>query len=327
MIQRRFQTVLVAMLLLGLLSACGQSQGTAPATTAASPGTKLKVVATTTIVGDVVRQIGGDLIDLTVLMQPGIDPHSFEFTPQDVTKVAESSVVFINGAGLEAFMTSLIQNASTNVNVVDLSTGIKLLQFKGGHADEHAAGTPEATGEHDHESGNDPHVWWNPQNVAIWSDTIAKTLGEKDSANAETFTANASAYKAKLQELDSWATSKVNSLPEANRKLVTDHDTFGYLADHYHFELVGAVLPNLSTQSEPSAQDLAQLQDAIKQYQVKAIFVGNTVNPSLAQRVADDTGTKLVHTYTDSLGEPDSEAGNYLDFMRASVTTIVDSLK
>jgi ABC-type Zn uptake system ZnuABC Zn-binding protein ZnuA len=352
---------LVAVLLMAL-AGCGQ-QTTTPASAPtsgqaaqqATSGDKLKVVATTTIVGDVVKNIGGDLIDLTVLMQPGVDPHSFEFTPQDVAKVADSDIVFVNGAGLEEFLTSLLENAGNNVNVVPVSEGITLIPFKGehaegehegehghegeaahgagedGHESDHAEGTPvadaeEHEGEHAHEGG-DPHVWWNPQNVGVWADTIAKALAEKDSANAPAFEANAAAYKAELQELDSWIKEQVGQVPEANRKLVTDHDTFGYLADRYGFELVGAVLPNSSTQAEVSAQDLAALQDAIKAYNVKAVFVGSTVNPSLAQRVADDTGTRLVQTYTDSLGEPASEAATYIDFMRTSVAAIVNALK
>jgi len=303
-------------ILLGLLGACSQPQAAAPAKRPAEATARLKVVATTTIVGDVVSNIGGDLIDLTVLMQPGIDPHSFEFTPQDVANVADSDVVFVNGAGLEEFLTSLLQNAGKDVNVVPVSEGIKLLPF---------ASAPGAAGAH--ESGDDPHVWWNPLNVMLWADTIAKALSAQDAANGDAFAANASAYKAKLHELDSWIKGQVDQLPQPKRKLVTDHDTFGYLADHYGFELVGAVLPNASTQAEPSAQELAALQDAIKAYGVKAIFVGTTVNPALAQRVADDTGTKLVFTYTDALGEPGGNAGTYLDFMRSSVTTIVGALK
>lgn len=348
---RRFQALasaLVLILMMGILSACaGARQPEASASTelgseiqAQTQTGKLKVVATTTIVGDVVHQIAGDLIELTVLMQPGVDPHSFAFTPQQVVKVGEADLVFMNGVELEAFMDDLLENAATKAELVSVSQDVKLLRVAEEHEDEadhkhedeadheHEAEAHHEDDGHAHKHGEfDPHVWWNVANVQVWSDTIANVLAKADPAHAEQYNEQAARYKAELSELNSWIKERVAQLPESERKLVTDHDAFGYLANTYGFELVGTVLPNINTLSEPSAQELAQLHDTIQAQQIKAIFVGSTVNPSLAQRIADDTGIKVIVTYTDSLGKADSDAATYIDFMRSTINTIVEGLQ
>ena len=141
------------------------------------------------------------------------------------------------------------------------------------------------------------------------------------------FAANAAAYKAELQGLDSWIRDEVATVPEASRKLVTDHTVFGYFADRYGFQQAGAVVPGYSTLSEPSAQEVASLEDTLRTLGVKAIFVGNTVNSSLSQRVADDTGIQVIPVYTGSLSDPGGPAATYLDYMRYNVDAFVGGLK
>jgi len=278
----------------------------------------LKVVATTSIVGDVVKAVGGETIELSVLLPIGADPHGFQPTPQDVTKVAEADVVFMNGVGLEGFLESLIRNAGGHAETVSVSEHVPWLAFEG---------QGEQAGGHAHDQGADPHVWFDVTNVVMWVQAVERKLSELDPANAETYAANAAAYAATLEELHGWIEEQVAQIPGANQKLVTDHTALVYFARRYGFEQVGAVVPGYSTLAEPSAQELAGLEDAIRALGVKAIFVGNTVNPNLAQRVADDTGTRLVFLYTGSLGEPGGPADTYVDMMRYDVSAIVDALK
>jgi len=286
---------------------------------ALEPEHKLRVVVTTNILADVVAQIAGDRIDLTVLMPPGTDPHAFEPTPQDSAAVFDAHVVFANGAGLEEFLEPLLESAAATEKVVTVSQGIKLREFS-------AEAGQGYEGEEEHPAG-DPHTWTDPHNVVVWTQNIAQALGMLDPGGAAFYQANAEAYAAALQALDLWIEEQVARLAPQQRRLVTDHATFGYFSDRYGFEMVGAVIPGYSTLSEPSAQALAELQDAIRDLGVKAVFVGNTVNPGLAQRIAEDTGVRIVFLYTGSLSEAGGPAGNYVDFMRYNVSQIVQALQ
>ncbi len=296
----------VLLLGVGALAACRQGAETPQASN------ELQVVATTTIVGDVVAQVGGDQIELTLLLPVGTDPHSFEPSPQDIARVAGAQVVFANGAGLEPFLDNLLDSAGALDRVVYVSEGVAHRA-----SDEHA--------DHDH-AEMDPHTWMDPNNVMIWVQRIEEALSEADPAHAAEYHRNAENYLADLKELDAWIRQQTARVPLENRKLVTDHALFGYFADTYGFEQIGALVPGFSSIAEPSAQDLAKIEDAIRAYGVEAVFVGNTVNPTLAERVAEDTGVELVFVYTGSLGEPGGEAGSYLDYMRYNVTAFVNAL-
>lgn len=313
---------LTAVVLLGaLVSACGAQGETSVAgeatEAAGSAGGKLRVVATTTIVGDVVRAVGGDSIELTTLMPLGTDPHSFDPSPRDVAAVADADVVFMNGVDLEAFLERMLEGAGGKAEVVVLSDGVELRELK----DEHEGESSEEHGDYD------PHVWFDPNNVMVWVDNIEEALSRFDAANAQTFHEHAQAYRSELQELDGWIRAQVEQVPEANRSIVADHDTFGYLAAGYGLRTVGTIVPGYSTLSEPSAQELADLENTIRDLGVKAVFVGRTVNPNLARRVEDDTGVKLVFLYTGSLSESDGPAGSYLEFMQYNVSQIVEALR
>lgn len=304
---RKFIPVLVLVSL--VLTACG---GTAPDVQAG-----LKVVASTTIVGDVVAQVGGGLIDLTVLFPTGADPHTFEPRPQDIAALSDAQVVIISGLGLEEALEPVLE-ANVKGTIIHASDGIDVLAFDGE--------VPEQDGEHAHESG-DPHTWTDPNNVIVWTENIAAALSEADPSNADAYRTNADAYIASLRELDSWIRSEVAQIPVERRKLVTDHRALGYFADEYGFEQVGALVGAFSTNAAPSAQELAALEETIKLQNVTAVFVGNEVNPQLAEQVAQDTGTKLVYLYTGSLSEAGGEADSYLNFMRYNVNAIVGALK
>lgn len=286
---------------------------------------KLKVVATTTIVGDVVSRVGGDLIDLSVLLPVGTDPHGFTPAPQDIARIADADVVFSNGAGLEGFLDDLIENAGAKDINIGVSEGVEYLESD---LEEHAEGEhgAENEGEQD-EHDVDPHTWTDPDNVMIWVENISTKLSELDPQNAETYQANAEKYTSELMELDSWIRSQVAQITAEERNLVTDHQMFGYFSNRYGFKQVGALIAGYSTLSEPSAQEIAALEDIINQIGVKAIFVGNTINPSLAERIAEDTGTNLVFVYTGSLGSPGEDADSYISYMRYNTSAFVEALR
>lgn len=282
-------------------------------------GEKLHVVATTSIVADVVSNVGAGWIDLHTLIPPDTDPHTFEPTPRDASAIHDANVVFVNGAGLETFLDKLLTSAGDQVVVVSVSEGVDLLSVEG--QEEHG------DDEHDHEQEVDPHTWFDPNSVIVWVDNIERALAQLDPSHAEQYAESAAAYRAELMELDQWVRDQLAPIPEADRKLVTDHTVFGYLARRYELEQVGAVFPGYNTLAEPSAQELAQLERAIRSEDIQTIFVGRSVSSDLAQRVAEDTGIEVVRLYTGSLGTPGEPADTYLAFMRHNVTAIADALR
>ncbi len=301
-------SLLIMML---LLAACSS----APAQKTSSG--KLNVVATTTIIGDIVQNVGGDAINLTVLLPVGADPHSFSPTPQDITKVAKADIIFVNGFGLEQFLGDMVENAATKATIVEVSQGIEPLVLTA-HTDEDADA---------HAGKVDPHTWTSPANAIIFVKNIEQALATTDPAHAEIFAENAKKYTAELTALDEWVKSQIETIPPENRKLVTGHTAFGYYAKRYGLEQIGTVIPGFSTAAEPSAQDLAALQNTINQYGIKAIFIGATVNPTVSARIAEDTGAQLVRLYTGSLGEPGSGAETYIEYIRYNTNAIVSALK
>lgn len=282
-------------------------------------GEKLKVVATTNIIGDLVTNVGGDLIDLTVMMPPGTDVHTFTPTPRDAASVADAHVVFINGLKLEEFLEELIKNAGGEATIVAVSSGIETQELD--EANNHTNGL-EKEG-----SLPDPHIWMTPAHAIVMVRNIAQALSQLDPTNAKAYEANAQTYVARLTELDEWVKTQIEQIPTAHRQMVTDHDAFGYYAERYGLEIIGTVIPAYSTNASPSAQELATLQDVIAEHHARAIFVDVSANVVLAERISDDTGIRLVPLYTGSLGEPGSGAETYIDFIRYDTIAIVDALK
>lgn len=275
----------------------------------------LAVVATTSIVADVVRQVGGDSIEVITLLPLGSDPHAFQPAPRDMALVADASVIFANGAGLEEFLEPLIENADASARVVEVSEGITLIDT--------AAEEEDADDSHH----GDPHTWVDPNNVLLWVENIRAALTELEPERAAEFQQNADQYSAELRELDAWVRQQVETIPPENRILVTDHLVYGYFAERYGFTQIGALIPGFSTSSAPSAQELARIEDDIREYNVPAIFIGESVSPSLGERVSEDTGVQLVKLYHASLSEPDGDAPTYIDMIRYNVSAITVALK
>ncbi|MCD6291394.1 MAG: zinc ABC transporter substrate-binding protein [Anaerolineae bacterium] len=280
---------------------------------ALEPGQKLRVVASTSIVGDVVANVGGNLIDLTVLMEPGQDPHSYEPTAKDIAAISKAHVIFINGLSLEEGLERTIRAAADRGQpVIPVSAGVHVRELT----------PPGERGK----SRPDPHTWFDPNNVIVWVDNIEHALSALDPNHAADYAAQADAYRQKLRDLDAYIREQVERIPPEHRKLVTDHLAFGYFADRYGFDVIGAVIPGFSTVAEPSASDLAKLSAQIREVGVPAIFVGNTTNPHMTEVLAKEVGVRVFSLYTGSLGKPGSGAETYIGMMKTDVDTIVKGL-
>lgn len=318
---RCFRALALIAPFLFLVSACS---GGAPAAVdpgalqpaALAAGAPLQVVVSTSIAADVVSQVGGDHIRLSTLIPVPIDPHAYQPSPSDLKALQQADVFFISGAGLEEGLLRSIAGALEGVPIVSLSSGIRLRTFDGdGRAPE---------GE---EGGVDPHVWFDPNNVMHWTQNAHAALSALDPQNAADYTANAGAYKKDLQQLDSWIREQTAAIPFERRKLVSDHLAFGYFADRYGFEMIGALIPAYSTTAQASSRELAALAEKIEALDVPAVFVSVSANPRLAEQIASETGVAVVPLYIGSLSPPDGPAADYLSFMRYDVGAIVAALR
>ncbi|MCL4836061.1 MAG: zinc ABC transporter substrate-binding protein [Caldilineaceae bacterium] len=284
-----------------------------------APGDKLFVVATTSLVADVVARVGGDAIQLVGLLPPGADPHAYQPTPDDLRAISDAQLIFVNGLGLEEALASILEEAGAKT--VSVNVGVSVLRKEDGQGA--AAGTEEG----DHHADGNPHTWWSVDAVERWTRNIEQALSAVDPAHAAAYAANAEAYRVELAALRVDLKALIGQIPVAERKLATDHDTLAYFAQAFDFQVVGLVVPSFSTLAEPSARHLAQLQDQIRSGNVRAIFVGSTVNPRQAAQLAQDLGIRVVPIYTDALSGPDGPAPTYLDFMRYNGQLIVEGLR
>ncbi|HEY70408.1 MAG TPA: zinc ABC transporter substrate-binding protein [Anaerolineae bacterium] len=285
-----------------------------------SPGEKLRVVTTTSILGDIVANVSGQEINLEVLLPAGEDPHSFQPTPQDLRTISDAHVVFINGLGLESFLSDTLESLGDQLIVVSLSEGVPAREL-GSHETDDDHAHHEAWGDFD------PHVWLDPSNVEIWIDNIALALAILDPTHAAYYNASAQEYLGSLQELDVWIQDQITHIPESERNLVTDHFALGYFADRYGFEILGAVIPSFSTDAEASAQQLAALQREIQAVDAQALFVNVGSNPTVSAQLASDLDLQLVSLYIGTLSDAEGPAASYLDLMHYNVETIVAALQ
>lgn len=297
----------------------------------------LRVVATTSIIGDVVAQVGGEAVDLTVLIGPGQDSHSYEPVAQDLTAVANAHVIFVNGWNLEEGLVDDLVTIGEEALVVPISANIEPLEFgKGTHKpdeenENHEEGEEHEEGDEHGHSGADPHVWFNIHNVEQWVENVEHVLGYLDPANADTYQANAGTYATALADLKTYTTAQLNTIPEENRFLVTNHDSFSYFAEAYGFTVLGTVIPGVSTVAEPSASDLANLITEMETYSVCTLFTETTVNDALAQTVSAELDgcetVQVLKLYTESFGSDGSDVDSYIKLFRANVDTIVSGLQ
>ncbi|MCU0463325.1 MAG: zinc ABC transporter substrate-binding protein [Anaerolineae bacterium] len=408
--QRFFRWVVLTLMVSGLsVAASAQSE-------------PLKVVASFSVLADVVQNVGLNGVEVTSLIPVGADPHSYEPSAQDLRVLAEADVIFVVGAGFEEGLLEAIENtADGSIPVVEASACVPVRAFGAhdhdehadeehadeehadehgdeehadeAHTDEHAdedhtdegglldfdtlcaahdaylaaadaekggmlTAAPrtndtdevmgrlhelecgghddhegeehadEAEGDHAHEEGAcDPHVWSDPNNVYYWALTISDTLGALDSTNAQQYAANAEEYiYLVIDHLALNLYPLIEAIPAENRVLVTNHETLGYFAAAYGFEMVGFVLPGGSAFAEPSAQDIVALVELIRAEGVPAVFAETTISASVAEQVAAEAGVAFYGLYTDSLSAPDGAAATYLDYLTYNIETIAQAL-
>ena len=271
---------------------------------------RLSVVATTTQLGDLVRNVGGHAVDVTQILRPNTDPHEYEPRPSDVLDTAGAKVVFENGDGLDSWMAKVLDEAGGSPTVVDL----------GAHVPDRLPG--EASGPE--ASRYDPHWWHDPRDVEAAVAAIRDALSRAEPAQKARFARNAAAYLARVRRLDAGIRACLATVPPAQRKLVTDHDAFGYFARRYGVQVIGAVIPSQTTQAQPSAGDIAKLSALIQRERVKAVFPETSINQKLAQALARQTGaTAHYDLYGDTLGPAGSPGATYLGMERANANAMV----
>ena len=399
------RAALLTLALLLAAPACTDGDGNAPPAASAGAAPALRVVTTTDIMADWVKNIGGEHVEVFTLVPTGADPHGFQPGAQDVVKVAEADLVLGIGLGLEAsWLRELLQNAARDpLTIVEVGDTIDPIEFVAWHADEvaileaivHAvheaeegeisaeaaleeirellaraesseeteeaeehgeedeladavsaivsmaeagemeagdalAAIEELTSEDEHKGHghgvNDPHFWFDPLRVKLAVNDISTRLSALDPERSASYGANAAAYSARLDELHTWTRKQVGAVPEERRLLVTSHDSLGYFANLYGFDVVGVIL-STTTEVEPSAVGLADLVDAVTANGAPAVFGETTVSERLAQTVATESGARLVRLYSGSLGPEGSGAETYIGMVRTNVSRIAEALR
>lgn len=297
----------------------------------------LKVIATFSVLGDLIQAVGGDAIQLTTLIGPGVDAHTYDPSPADLALLEQADVIVENGLEFEPWLDNFLDSTSFQGERIVASDGITPRHAdEDGHEHEEDAEDHDEEGHEDeahHEEGhahgeNDPHIWHSVPNAIVMVENIRDGLLAADPDRAAVYEANAEAKIADLHALDAWVKEQVAALPEDRRKLVTSHDTFGYFANTYGFEIVGTALGSLSTETgDPSARQIAELVAQIQAAGVPAIFAENVTNPALMEAIAAEAGVALAPPlYSDALGAPGTPGDTYDGMMRSNVTTIVEAL-
>ncbi len=291
---------LLSALLLAALAACGDDSQTG------SDGDKLNVVATTTQVADLTRNVGGDLVEVDKILESGADPHDYEPRPSDAAALAGSALVVRSGGDVDAWLDDLIESSGSDGEVVDLLGSVETVDVG---------------------SETDPHWWQDPRNAILAVQAIRDALIEADPGHRKAYTDNAAAYVEKLERLDSRAAACFERVPATRRKIVTTHDAFSYLADRYDIEIVGSVIPSLSTQAQPSAKDVDRLVGQIEDERVEAVFPESGVSERLEQALSREAGAEVgADLWADTLGEPGTVEGTYIGAMAANVAALVDGM-
>ena len=280
------------------------------------------VTATFSILGDLVQQVGGSHVTVNTLVGADGDAHVYQPSPQAVRTLAKSKLLVSNGLGFEGWLERLHDSSGFSGTQVIASQGVKPLAMTEEEEQEEAHGHDEGH----HHGAVDPHAWNDPANVLIYIDNIAKGLIKVDPAHQADYTANATAYKARLQAVHEKFSARFAALPPERRMAITSHDAFGYLAHAYHLTLLAP--QGLSTEAEPSAAQVAQLIRQIRQQQVPALFVENISDPRLMEQISRETqvtiGGKL---YSDALSGPNGDAPDYLALMNHNLDTLLKALE
>ena len=286
-----------------LLAACQASSVATPQPNSESHEEgDINVLVVESFLADIAQNVAGERLEVETLVPPGVDPHTFQPTPQDVARITNSQVLIANGAGLEEWLQEVIDNAGGERLVIEAAQGLQ--------------GNPDRQ--------DDPHFWLDPNYVIHYVEQIRDGLMAVDPQGEAEYTQNAAEYMRELSELDAWIADQVEQVPPERRRLVTNHESFGYFADRYGFTIIGTVIPSASTGASPSARQLVDLVEAIKGTNTPAIFLESGTNPELAEQVAREAGVEvIVDLLTHSILPPDG----YIDMMQYNTLAIVEALK
>lgn len=268
----------------------------------------LNIVASFSVLADVVQQVGGNHVQVKSLVGPDGDPHQFEPSPEDARSLKDADLAFISGEGLEGWFEKLVTASGCQGTPVIVSTGIKLRerQRKGQISD-------------------DPHVWNSPLNVLVWVTNIEKALSAADPEDADEFKANAAHYSRELHDLDGYAHARIDPVPPQQRKILTSHDAFGYLGRDYGITFLSPL--GLSTETEASASDVARLIDQVKAEHVKFYFIETSNDPRLVQQIANATGAQPGgKLYAEALSRPDGPAPSYARMFRHNIDVLAKAM-
>jgi zinc/manganese transport system substrate-binding protein len=269
---------------------------------------KVKVVATFSILGDLVKNVGGDRVEVATLVGPNGDAHVYAPSPADAKKVADAKVVFVNGLGLEGWLTRLVAASGSKAPTVVATKGVK----------------PRRMEEQGH-LVSDPHAWQSVVNAKIYVANIRDGLIKADPAGTRDYEANAGAYLAKLDALESEVKAAMDKIPADRRRIITTHDAFGYFGDAYGMEFISS--EGVSTEAEVSAQDVAKIIAQIRKQKIPAVFMENISDPRLMQQIARETGARIGGTlYSDALSDEKGPAATYIDMMRHNVRELAAAL-
>ena len=326
MLNRRL--ILAAGLAASLASGFAALAGPACAQGTAAPAQKLPVVASFSILGDFVKQVGGDRVAVTTIVGPNGDAHVYQPTPADAKAVAAAKVVFVNGLGFEGWLDRLIKASGTKAPIVVATQGITpRTGFVDHDEDEKPKGKDKhAKEEHGHDHGGiDPHAWQSIANAKVYVANVRDGLIAADPDGRDAYTANAAAYIAKLDALETEVKAALARIPAEQRRIITSHDAFGYFGEAYGVVLVAP--EGVSTESEASAKDVARIIRQIKAQKIPAVFVENITDPRLMQRIAKETSAKVGGTlYSDALSDDKGPASTYIDMMHSNVRELSAAL-
>jgi zinc/manganese transport system substrate-binding protein len=274
---------------------------------------RLKVIASFSILADLVKNVGGDRIELAALVGPNGNAHVYAPSPADAKKVADAKIVFVNGLGFEGWLDRLVKASGTKAAIVAASTGIKPRERS-------------ADSDHDHDHGRaDPHAWQSVANAKIYVANIRDALIAADPAGKSAYAANAAAYLAKLDALEQEVREVIGKVPAEKRRVITSHNAFGYFADAYGVDFTAP--QGVSTESEASAKDVAAIIAQIRKQKISAVFLENVTDPRLVRQIASETGAKIGGTlYSDALTDDKGDATTYIELIRHNLKQLASAL-
>jgi len=276
---------------------------------------RLNVIATFSILGDFVKNVGGDRVEVATLVGPNGNAHVYAPSPGDAKKVADAKLVFVNGLGFEGWLERLVKASGTKAPIVVATKGIKPLERAGEHGHDH---------DHDHGRA-DPHAWQSVANAKIYVANIRDALIAADPAGKDAYLANAAAYLAKLDALERDVREVIAKIPADRRRVITSHSAFGYFQDAYGVSFTAP--QGVSTEAEASAKDVAAIIAQIKKQKAAAVFLENVTDPRLVEQIARETGAKVGGTlYSDALTDDKGDATTYIDLMRHNLRQLASAL-